>query len=178
MCAMNRIVVREMMLAEHMLVADYWGNASDSHLLALGVDKAKLPTRDAWAETLTDQFQQSLSERHMFYLGWEYDGDLVGHSNLSPFAYGKTGMIHMHMHIWNQANRGQGIAKACLGQSISMFFKILSLVMIICEPYAKNNAPNKTLQSLGFRSVKRYLTTPGPINLKQEVNRYEIYQHK
>lgn len=176
MCAMNRIAVREMTLAEHMLVADYWGNASDSHLLALGVDKAKLPTRDAWAETLTDQFHKSLSERHMFYLGWEYDGGLVGHSNLSPFTYGKTGMIHMH--IWNEANRGQGIAKACLGQSISMFFKILNLEMIICEPYAKNKAPNKTLQSLGFRSVKRYLTTPGPINLKQEVNRYEIYQHE
>jgi RimJ/RimL family protein N-acetyltransferase len=82
------------------------------------------------------------------------------------------------MHVWNSANRGQGIAKACLEQSISMFFKILNLEMIICEPYAKNKAPNKTLQSLGFRSVKRYLTTPGPINLKQEVNRYEIYQHE
>jgi len=171
---MNRITVREMTLAEHMLVADYWGNTSDSYLLALGVDKAKMPSREAWAETLTDQFYTSLTQRHMFYLGWEYDGGLVGHSNLSPFAYGKTGMIHMH--IWDDGNRGQGIAKSCLAQSISMFFKILNLEMIICDPYAHNPAPNRILQGLGFRSVKRYWTTPGPINLKQEVNRYEIFK--
>ena len=80
------------------------------------------------------------------------------------------------MHIWDDGNRGQGIAKSCLAQSISMFFKILNLEMIICEPYAHNPAPNRILQGLGFRSVKRYWTTPGPINLKQEVNRYEIFK--
>lgn len=173
---MSSIIVREMTLAEHMLVADYWGNASDSHLLALGVDKTKLPSRGQWVKTLTDQFHTSLSERHMFYLGWEFQGDLVGHSNMSPFTYGKTGMIHMH--IWDDANRGQGIAKSCLGQSIAMFFDILNLQMIICEPYAQNIGPNKVLQSLGFRPVKRYWTTPGPINLQQEVNRHEIYKQE
>lgn len=173
---MNSITVREMTLAEHMLVADYWANASDGYLLALGADKTKLPSRDQWVKTLTDQFHTSLSQRHMFYLGWEFKGGLVGHSNMSPFTYGKTGMIHMH--IWNDANRGQGIAQSCLSHSIRMFFDILNLQMIICEPYAQNMGPNKVLQSLGFRSVKRYSTKPGPFNLQQEVNRYEIYKQE
>ena len=172
---MNNLKVREITVAEHMLVADYWSNASDSYLLALGVDKSKMPARKAWIEALAAQCAQSLSRRHNFYLGWERDGDLVGHSNVSPFEYGKSGMIHMH--VWDEANRGQGIAKICLAETMKMFFDILKLEMIVCEPYKQNRGPNKTLQSLGFRSVKCYWTTPGPFNLKQEVNRYEIFKH-
>ena len=132
---MNNLKVHEMTVVEHMLVADYWSNASDSYLLALGVDKSKMPARTVWVEALTAQCAQSLSRRHNFYLGWERDGDLVGHSNVSPFEYGKSGMIHMH--IWDEVNRGQGIAKICLAETMKMFFDILAMVQFERRRFVK-----------------------------------------
>jgi hypothetical protein len=45
---------------------------------------------------------------------------------------------------------------------------------LICEPYARNKAPNAILPQLGFIKIKTYRTTPGAMNFEQEVNRWEM----
>lgn len=54
------------------------------------------------------------------------------------------------------------------------FFKNLKLKKIYCEPYALIPAPNKTLEKVGFKFVKTYVTTPGRLNFEQPVYLWEI----
>jgi hypothetical protein len=48
------------------------------------------------------------------------------------------------------------------------------LKRLFCEPNASNVAPKRTLQSVGFRYVKTYMTVPGPLNYHQAVNRWVL----
>ena len=56
--------------------------------------------------------------------------------------------------------------------SLPIFFERLQLQTLICEPYALNEAPSRTLKKLGFIYEKSYVCVPGPINIEQEVKRW------
>jgi len=55
-----------------------------------------------------------------------------------------------------------------------IYFEVLKLERLFCEPNAFNVAPNRTLQSAGFKYLKTYKTVPGPLNYHQAVTRWVI----
>jgi RimJ/RimL family protein N-acetyltransferase len=79
---------------------------------------------------------------------------------------------YLHLHIWNPTNRNKGIGLQLLKLSLTHFFEKLQVRRIISEPYAMNDAPNRTFAKLNFQLEKEYLTTPGSLNFEQEVCRW------
>ena len=59
-------------------------------------------------------------------------------------------------------------------QCLAYYFSRFALPKIICEPKADNPAPNRLISQLGFKRIKTYTTTPGPINFEQTVHRYQL----
>ena len=59
-------------------------------------------------------------------------------------------------------------------QSVDLYFEMLQLKRLFCEPNAFNVAPNRTLQKAGFSYVKTHMTVPGPLNFHQAVTRWVI----
>lgn len=57
-----RLTVREMQLAEVGIRIDYFHEASDEHLERLGVDRALLPTREAWLAFYEEDFARPVPE--------------------------------------------------------------------------------------------------------------------
>ena len=57
---------------------------------------------------------------------------------------------------------------------MKIYFEALALERIFCEPNAFNVAPNRTLQSVGFKYVKTYETVPGWLNFHQAVTRWVL----
>jgi RimJ/RimL family protein N-acetyltransferase len=169
---MIRKHVRPLDLNEHWKVIDYFHNASDLLLRTMGVDRNKFLTREEWFERLEGEFKKEVSQRLFFYIGWEYGGELIGHSSINQITFGDQANIHLH--IWQQDHREKGLSLWFFRHSIDYFFKAFELNKIICEPYAENSAPNRVLQKLGLAPLKKYLTLPGAINFEQFVNRYEI----
>lgn len=84
----------------------------------------------------------------------------------------------MHLHMWDRSNRKKGLGTELLRTSIPFFFENLKLKTLWCEPFAKNPAPNHTLLKIGFKFIKKYETTPGPINLLQEVCQYKMTKNR
>jgi RimJ/RimL family protein N-acetyltransferase len=78
----------------------------------------------------------------------------------------------MHLHLWDSNNRQKGMGVDYLKKSIPIYFETYKLQQLFCEPAAQNQAPNKTLQKLGFTFIKEYETTPGWINYQQKVNQW------
>ena len=166
------ITVREIQLKDVDLIVDYWLNSDSNHLIGMGVDLNKLPTRDQLRSMLTEQVNCDLLDKKSYTLIWELDGKPVGHSNVNNIDYGNQAT--MHLHLWKSINRKKGTGTELVKKSLPFYFEKLKIKKLICEPYALNPAPNKTLQKVGFEFIKKHITIPGTLNFEQEVNRWEL----
>lgn len=169
---MNNISVSELRVSDLTALADYWLQSPASYLESMGVDVQKLPERTAFIAQISAQLALPLAERRSFALIWRLNGAAIGHCNLNPFAFGESG--HMHLHLWQSTHRQRGLGLALVQKSLPMFFDLLQLQQIYCEPYALNPAPNALLAKAGFTSLKTYRTTPGSINFEQKVQQWRL----
>lgn len=167
-----KIAVREIESKDIDIITDYWLKSDDSFLVQMGVDLNKVPTRNGFREMLEEQINTSLVEKKSYALIWELDGERIGHSNVNGIVYGKEAT--MHLHLWQSNNRKKGIGTELLKKSLPFYFERLQIETLICEPYALNPAPNKTLEKIGFEFIKKHRTIPGYLNFEQEVNRWEL----
>lgn len=166
------ITVREIQLKDVDSITDYWLNSDADHLIGMGVDLNKLPTRDQLKNMLAEQVYCDLLNKKSYALIWELDGHPVGHSNVNNIDYGNQAT--MHLHLWKSINRKKGIGTELVKKSLPFYFEKLKIKKLICEPYALNPAPNKTLQKVGFEFIKKHIIVPGTLNFEQEVNRWEL----
>jgi RimJ/RimL family protein N-acetyltransferase len=167
-----KIIVREIQLKDIDLIADYWLKSEPDFLINMGVDLNKLPSRIELRKMLTEQINSSLKDKKSYALIWELDGKQIGHSNVNKIEYGKQAT--MHLHLWHSINRKKGIGTALVRKSLPFYFEKLKIKKLICEPYTLNPAPNKVLEKIGFKFIRKYKTIPGSLNFEQEVNRWEI----
>jgi RimJ/RimL family protein N-acetyltransferase len=167
-----RLTVREMRLAEVGIRIDYFHDSSDEHLRMLGVDRALLPTREAWRAFYEEDFARPPQDRTSYLLVWERDGSVVGFSSADRIVFGEEAF--MHLHILSPTMRGKGLGVDFVKESARTYFQALELERLFSEPNALNAAPNRTLQRAGFRFLFTHETTPGPINFPQLATRWVL----
>ena len=157
---------------DYELMLDYFYKADDSFLRGMGVDRLKLPERDKWLDALLVDHEKPDEERDRFYLVWIFRGERVGHSSINKIVPGTEAFIHLH--LWDSHLRKAGLGTEFVRRSVNFYFERFNLKKLVCEPSAENLAPNRVLEKLGFRFVRRYRTTPVAIAYEQDVNRYEL----
>jgi RimJ/RimL family protein N-acetyltransferase len=138
----------------------------------MGVDLKKIPTRTSLTSMLKDQIKTDIEEKKSYALIWELDGLPVGHSNVNEIEFGHQAI--MHLHLWQSSYRKRGIGTEFVKKSLPYYFENLQLEKLLCQPYALNLAPNRTLEKAGFTFVKKIKTIPGYLNFEQEVNIWKL----
>ncbi|MGP8122827.1 MAG: GNAT family N-acetyltransferase [Xanthobacteraceae bacterium] len=136
----------------------------------LGVDPSCLPSPGAWRKRLDHEFSLPLVERANILVAWTLDDALVGFSTADKIVHGER--ANMHLHVVDRDRRHQGLGTVCVRESVAIYFSILKLKRLFCEPNAFNVAPNRTLQKAGFKYLKTHMTVPGPLNYHQAVTRW------
>lgn len=169
---MSEPVVRPMRLSEVGFRIDYFLQASDEHLLTLGVERSRLPSRDEWLRSYEREFALPVAERSSYILAWELDGELVGFSTADPFTFGDEAF--MHLHIRRPDRRRSGLGVQFVRRSADAYFETLELRRLLCQPNAFNVAPNRTLQAAGFRYDRTEVCRPHPLNFKQPITRWVL----
>ena len=167
---MAKLVVREMRLEEADIIVDYFHAASHDFLKSLGVSPAKLPYRDDWEAFYRAEYTRPISRRRAILVLWEIDGEPVGFSTADKIIFGQE--AYMHLHILQPEQRRSGYGASFVRETVKIYFSKLNIQQLYCEPYALNAAPNRTLQKAGFKYIKTYETTAGPLNFLQPVNRW------
>ena len=114
-----------------------------------------------------------MAQRIWMVLMWLSDDRPVGFSSSDKIVYGEQ--ANMHLHVVDPARRSSGVGSTAVRQTIGLYFRALALKRLFCEPNTFNVAPNRTLQSVGFRYVKTHMTVPGPLNYHQAVTRW-VYE--
>lgn len=166
------LTVRPMHLGEVKLMVGYFHSLGEAQLRGMGVEPAKLPDAKDWQALLEEDFSRTLDERRFFYTTWLFDDEPVGHCNVNQVIYGKEAF--MHLHVWKPDLRRSGMGTTAAKRSIEIFFETLRLRELYCEPFALNEAPNRTLPKAGFQEMETYETTPGWINFHQPVTRWRL----
>ena len=173
---MTHLSVREMQHKDIEPLSDYWFKSDPAFLISMGVDLPKMPTRKEWEQMLNEQVSQSYEEKKSYCIIWLLDGEAIGHSNVNRIIFGHE--AYMHLHIWEPGNRTKGMGLQFVKMTLPFFFEKMQLKTICCEPYALNEAPNKTMGNLGFDLIKEYITIPGWINFEQPVKHWELTYEK
>jgi RimJ/RimL family protein N-acetyltransferase len=168
--------IREIQHQDIDLICNYWLNSSESHLLGMGVDVKKVPSREVLTLMLNDQLNAPIQQKKAYCIIWENEGKAIGHSNTNPTKYGEEAT--MHLHLWNSESRKKGMGAELLKMTLKRFFEDLKLKKLYCEPYALNPAPNRTLEKAGFTFVREYITIPGSLNFEQPVRRWELTKER
>lgn len=164
------VVVREMTLADVDVRIDYFHDATDTHLTMLGVDRTRLPSRADWRRFYEEDYVRPLHQRANYGLLWVLDDNVVGFSTVERIEFGSQAF--MHLHIVNPGWRLQGLGTQFVRASVQEYFRVLELVRLFCEPNAFNVAPNRTLQSAGFRYQFTHMDAPTAINVTQPLTRW------
>lgn len=167
-----KIEVREFIDTDIEKIVDYFLNSDTNFLRGMGAEKSKLPNRHSWVKNLKLELTKPYSKKNNYYIIWLINNHSVGHSNINHIKFGETAT--MHLHLWKNEIQKSGLGLNFLKKTIPIYFEKLKLQKLICEPYAENIAPNKTLNKIGFNFIKTYKTIPGSINFIQKVNRYEL----
>jgi len=158
--------------SEYRRMIDYFLDGGEEFQRGMGVDPARLPSKQDWLQASLAERRLPEVERHRFFLAWLRNGELVGHSSLSHIRHGREG--HIHLHLWRSDLRRGGLGSRFFQLSVQFFFDRFELQQLVCEPYAGNAAPNRTVARLGFRLVRTYRTVPTELAAEQDVSRYEL----
>lgn len=168
----KRISVRIMTKNDVPYIVNYWQSASKDYLLTMGAMIEKIPSKETMSLFLEGQVRLSDDKKESFCAIWLLDNEPIGHCNVNTITYGKQAT--MHLHAWNSLERNRGYGVQFVKLSLKYFFKQLKLEKVVCEPYALNDAPNRTLQKAGFSFVKEYITIPGSLNFEQSVKQWSL----
>ena len=111
-------------------------------------------------------------EKCLLLVIWLLNGRAIGFSTSDRILRGER--ANMHLHIVEPDLRVQGLGTQCVKHSVDIYFELLKIKKLFCEPNAFNAAPNRTLQKAGFKFVKTHMTVPGPQNYHQAVTQWVI----
>lgn len=164
--------MREMRLDEVGIRIGYFHDSSDEHLHLLGVDRARLPSREGWRAWYAQDYARPIAERENYSLVWTLDGHVVGFSSSDRIDFGVE--AYMHLHILESDRRHAGLGAQFVRLSAAEYFRVLELQRLFCQPNAYNVAPNRTLQRAGFRYDRTLYTRPSTINFPQPVTRWRL----
>lgn len=166
----NNLSVREIRETDFESIVDYFLKADKDFLSGMGVDACKLPQREEWLKILSDEYQQPIKNKKIFYVIWALSDEPVGHSNVNKIIYDHE--AYMHLHLWHRGKRQKGMGGEFIKMSLPYYFDNFKLKKLYCEPYALNPAPNRTLNKSGFDFIEQYETVPGWLNFHQPVNKW------
>lgn len=167
-----KLSVREIEEKDIPNITNYWLNSDPEFMKGMGVDMSKMPDRNQWMEMLSVQIRQKYEEKKSYCIICLLDGEAIGHSNVNNIVFAKEAF--MHLHLWYPDVRKSGMGSQLVKMTLPYFFGNLKLERIYCQPYALNPAPNKTLEKVGFKFVKEYITIPGYLNFEQSVKLWEM----
>lgn len=169
---MPEISIRPMQKEDVPFITKYFYECNDDDLDRMGVDKSKLISKDEYNRSLLQICNTPIETTTSFYLIWLIDNIPVGHNALKDIL--RNEIAHMHLHMWNENYRGQGLGSRLFCMCSLEFFRLFNLKTILCEPSEKNIMPNKALTKIGYKKWKTYYSKSSELSLATNLNSYVI----
>lgn len=169
---MTNLSVSPMKENEIQYMVDYWFNCSNADLERMGVDKAKLSSKEKFHNDILASFKHPIEDCKSFYMIWYINNEPVGHNAFRDIVKGE--LASMHLHIWVDKYRGKGFGAKLFCLSALEFYKLYEPKLILCEPAFHNPMPNRMLQKIGYKIWRTNFSKTGYISAICENTSYII----
>ncbi|MHB8295980.1 MAG: GNAT family N-acetyltransferase [Acidimicrobiales bacterium] len=137
------------------------------------MDRALLPSCEAWREFYGADYARPIAERENYSLVWELADEIVGFSSTDQITFSEQAF--MHLHILDPVHRRSGMGAQFVRQTAAAYFRVMKLQRLYCQPNAFNVAPKRTLQRAGLRYVfTKPEIVPSAINFPQPITRWVL----
>jgi RimJ/RimL family protein N-acetyltransferase len=163
-----RVLAREVRPEDLDALVAYWHESSPDYLASLGVDPAKLGSREETRARLSPSGEPG---RRSVTVVAEVDGELVAYTNMRVV---EPGTACAHLHTLRRDRLVRRVVYALFPQVTVAAASDLGVVRLRFETTVGNDGINRYLQRFGLEPRRRWLDDPDGLARAGEFNVYEL----
>jgi RimJ/RimL family protein N-acetyltransferase len=149
----RKLALRDLTEPDIPLLLHYWYGSGTAYFEAMGVDVAKMPSRETFEQTLRDKIRASATPEGpgLNAVIITYEGRPIGFHTVNPVVPGESGVFHAHLIVPEM--RRQGIGEHTYRMATKLFMDRFDLQKIVFKTPAQNAGPNRVKEKLGIRCL-------------------------
>jgi RimJ/RimL family protein N-acetyltransferase len=167
------LTVRDLQAGDVPTIVDYWHESDPGYLASLGVDIAKLASREATGALFSSSLAATPGRpgTRATLVGVTSDG-IVAYTNLN-FRTEREAVAHVHTLLRDVRTRAA--VMMVFPQVVRLYFELFpELDRVVFETSPENRAINRVLQGIGLRPRRMHLERPDGMARVGEFNVYEL----
>ena len=159
----RNVVFRDLLPDEVDTIVSYWHDGDPDFLYSLGLDPAKLVSRNATRERI-------LSPGRAYFV-IEVDGELVAYTNLN---FRSESEACAHFHVLKPSARVKAVMYVVFPDVIQTFFSCFPLARIEMQTLPENRSISRMLRRFGLKSRREFLSNPDGLSRPGELHIWEL----
>ncbi len=149
--------LRDLHVGDVAAVVRYWHESGDEHLDALGIDRARLGTREDTRQRFLRALGDGDPAQPAMAFAITLDGALVGYTLLNQYAADTN---YSHWHIIVPHRRAAGLSSALYPHRIQMYFALTAMQRLTHQTRTRNVGVNRMLDRYVAVAETRHIDTP------------------
>ena len=159
----RQVVFRDLRPDEVETIVNYWHDGDPDFLYSLGVDPAKLVSRDATRERI-------LSPGRVYFV-IELNGDLVAYTNLN---FRSQSEACAHFHALKPTARVKAVMYVLFPNVIRTLFSCFPLARIEMQTLPANRNIDRLLRRFGLEPRRKFIAHPDGLARPGELDIWEL----
>jgi RimJ/RimL family protein N-acetyltransferase len=146
-------------------IADYWLLSPDEFLNAMGIDRARLGSREDIHRRFSSAIRTGSAAHASLALAITLDERFIGYTLLNQYS---TEVNYSHWHIIEARLRGCGISTALYPHRIKAYFDLTPISRLIHQTRTRNVGVNLMLDKFVPVAETKYIENPDGVALPGE----------
>jgi RimJ/RimL family protein N-acetyltransferase len=130
------------------IIVDYWHNSDEAFLDSMGVDHAKITSREATAAKFIDSIPSNRGEFSRMTLIFKHDNKPIGYTNVN---FDKDRIGYAHVHIINANYRQIGFVARLFKRCIDIYKNEFDVKDLRFQTNTENRRINRYLEKMGYK---------------------------
>ncbi len=165
------IVIRDLEESDVPALVEYWHASSPEYLRSIGVDLAKLTTREETQRRFLASLEAAGRRSRVTLVVAAAGGEPLAYSNAD---LGADGAGTVHAHVLDPALRRVGFASAVFLSVLRVFCTHFGIEKLVFQTSPENEAINRLVQRFGFAPRRVHLEQPDGMARPGLFNLYEV----
>jgi hypothetical protein len=157
--------LKDLTRADIPAIADYWLLSPDEFLNAMGIDRARLGSREDIHRRFSSAIRAGSAAQASIALAITLDERFIGYTLLNRYS---AEVNYSHWHIIDAHLRGCGISTALYPHRIKAYFDLAPISRLIHQTRTRNVGVNRMLDKFIPVSETKYVEHPDGVALPGE----------
>jgi RimJ/RimL family protein N-acetyltransferase len=183
----GQLTLRDARPPEADAFATYWHDSGDQHLAFLGIDRAKLGSREETRARFLRMIRTPATEQASVVFTITLNDEVIGYTNLNRYGPDDN---YPHLHTYRSSVRaarqaaggdepgraGAGLARVLVGPILGMFFDLFPIRRLVLQTRTRNVGINRALDAYLPAAETRHFDDPDGVAGPGEFHMRYVYR--